>query len=144
MKATFILLCLFSTVLSFLNLTYVHPGFEIGILNGHVCIVIRNQPITQVLPAFHYRGWRQPNVVDWPKTTQKAGRVWMAHMPMYYLSVLSIILYFAILACDKAKIHYRKKHGLCIYCNYDLRASPHRCPECGHDINKPDRKVSLS
>lgn len=32
---------------------------------------------------------------------------------------------------DASKQAYRRSHGLCANCGYDLRGSPDRCPECG-------------
>ena len=34
---------------------------------------------------------------------------------------------------------YRLGHGLCVKCGYDLRATTHKCPECGTPMKKFDQ-----
>ncbi|HEV8378200.1 MAG TPA: hypothetical protein VGP99_05075 [Tepidisphaeraceae bacterium] len=58
-------------------------------------------------------------------------------IPFWAPTVLCLMLgipafFFARRSAVKA---YRRRHGLCLACGYDIRESKERCPECGLTIN---------
>lgn len=63
-------------------------------------------------------------------------------IPFWLPTILSLV--FGIPAIGVARRSalraYRKRHGLCLYCGYDIRESVERCPECGRSI--PLKKIT--
>jgi hypothetical protein len=68
-----------------------------------------------------------------------SGWMWEFDFPAWFLLVITLPL--PALWCYRflsRRRRYRRKHGLCLVCGYDLRASPGRCPECGTAIDNAD------
>ncbi len=52
--------------------------------------------------------------------------------PVFYLVALAIVVLPFAMKEQARRRHLRNTPtGLCSSCGYDLRATPHRCPECG-------------
>jgi hypothetical protein len=49
-------------------------------------------------------------------------------LPFWAMTVLALVL---PLRFARQKIRRPRDQGTCVACGYDLRATPHRCPECG-------------
>jgi len=63
----------------------------------------------------------------------QGSMLWNLIIPFWLLTFLAAILpilqiHFLVKSLRKS---LRQTHGHCSHCGYDLRASPHRCPECG-------------
>ena len=60
-------------------------------------------------------------------------------IPFWAPTILSLTLSIpaVVLARRSAVRAYRKRHGLCVACGYDIRESKERCPECGATITLP-------
>lgn len=54
------------------------------------------------------------------------------YWPLVLLSALPALLWLAFRWRRRSLVRRRRGRGLCTACGYDLRATPGRCPECGH------------
>jgi hypothetical protein len=67
------------------------------------------------------------------------ARAWVLSIPYWLCALLALILPASMSVSFARSLSRRRRarKGLCVYCGYDLRATPTRCPECG----QPQAKV---
>jgi hypothetical protein len=63
-----------------------------------------------------------------------ANHGWTLIVPDYALVLITAVLPAASLVRAANRLR-RSRAGLCTKCGYDLRATPHRCPECGTRVS---------
>jgi hypothetical protein len=56
---------------------------------------------------------------------------WTLAIPYWTLLLPFWVLHAMIVLRRYTRRYRREAYGLCVNCGYDLRASPHCCPECG-------------
>jgi hypothetical protein len=61
--------------------------------------------------------------------------------PLWGVPAWAVVLIAAVLPCiwmmqtrKRRSAKMRLSQSFCIHCGYDLRATPHRCPECGENV----------
>ena len=64
------------------------------------------------------------------KIERRQGPRWTVQVPAWFVSAVTAVLP-AYLLWTRRRARYRRLHGLCVQCGYDLRATPEKCPECG-------------
>jgi hypothetical protein len=75
------------------------------------------------------RGNKLPLSVQFGGTDEEA-KEWGVQVP-YLLLMLLLGIAPARWCFSWKRTTNKQRHGLCPSCGYDLRATPHRCPECG-------------
>lgn len=103
----------------------------------HISPRYKDGILTQLMTCDVNRVYLPPKNRDYPTPWLHSG--WGKPIPRLAgisdsLLVLCVIALTAIQlprVTGFARRRFRHRHGLCPACNYDLRASPHRCPECG-------------
>jgi len=65
-------------------------------------------------------------------------------LPMWTVCLLTgVVPVYWLLGMKRRRRRYRVLRGLCPRCGYDLRATPHRCPECGTTVTPVTTRPSL-
>jgi hypothetical protein len=78
-------------------------------------------------------------VSRWPNEVAGFGRMWnrqtrAVKCPQWFLVLVFSIPPICWLLGAPNRHRAKRRLGLCPNCNYDLRATPQRCPECGRAV----------
>lgn len=97
-------------------------------------------PFYQWSPPAHYffAGIGYDTTTDnwtYPGGTQIFKRTTHLDIP-FWLMVLALTIPGILVLARIARRRKRTRAGLCVFCGYDLRGSPDRCPECGRTVSQ--------